>query len=123
MKLDYTYWQDEGFFIGFLDEFPGWWTQGKDIRELETMLLSSTGLYMSDGYYSHVEITNAEFNQMRPSLTDDIKHVWTESQLHVWFVSQGFSNTQANQEVAWLLTVSHGFIVCRTGSIVYMLIK
>jgi predicted RNase H-like HicB family nuclease len=39
MKLKYTYWKEDEWLIGFLDEFPGWWTQGKDIVELETMLL------------------------------------------------------------------------------------
>jgi predicted RNase H-like HicB family nuclease len=39
MKLNYTYWKEDDWFIGFLDEFPGWWTQGKDTAELENMLL------------------------------------------------------------------------------------
>jgi predicted RNase H-like HicB family nuclease len=39
MKLKYTYWKEGGWYLGFLDEFPGWWTQGKDVGELEAMLL------------------------------------------------------------------------------------
>jgi predicted RNase H-like HicB family nuclease len=40
LKLEYTYWNtDDGWLVGFLDDFPGWWTQGKDIQELEIMLL------------------------------------------------------------------------------------
>jgi predicted RNase H-like HicB family nuclease len=39
VTLRYTYWNDGDFLIGFLDDFPGWWTQGKDIKELEFMLL------------------------------------------------------------------------------------
>jgi predicted RNase H-like HicB family nuclease len=39
MKLNYTYWKDDSWLVGFLDDFPGWWTQGKNIAELEDMLL------------------------------------------------------------------------------------
>jgi predicted RNase H-like HicB family nuclease len=39
MKLNYTYWKEDGWLIGYLDEFPGWWTQGKDIPEFESMLI------------------------------------------------------------------------------------
>ncbi|GHV32010.1 hypothetical protein AGMMS4952_21660 [Spirochaetia bacterium] len=39
MKLNYTYWKEDEFLIGFLDDLPGWWTEGKSIRELEIMLL------------------------------------------------------------------------------------
>jgi predicted RNase H-like HicB family nuclease len=40
VKLEYTYWNtDDGWLVGFLDDLPGWWTQGKDIEELEIMLL------------------------------------------------------------------------------------
>jgi len=38
-QMTYTYWKDAGAFVGFLDDLPGWWTQGKDLPELETMLL------------------------------------------------------------------------------------
>ena len=40
MELSYTYWDGEdGWLIGHLDKYPEQWTQGKDITELEEMLL------------------------------------------------------------------------------------
>jgi hypothetical protein len=40
MELTYTYWQDGGWFVGFLNEFPDYETQGKTLNELESMLMS-----------------------------------------------------------------------------------
>ena len=40
MEMAYTYWEGEGgWLIGYLNDFPDNWTQGKDIEELEEMLL------------------------------------------------------------------------------------
>jgi predicted RNase H-like HicB family nuclease len=40
MELPYTYWEGEGgWLVGYLNEHPEQWTQGKDIKELEEMLL------------------------------------------------------------------------------------
>jgi predicted RNase H-like HicB family nuclease len=40
MELPYTYWEGEGgWLVGYLNEYPDHWTQGKDIAELEEMLL------------------------------------------------------------------------------------
>ena len=39
MELQYTYWQEnDGWFLGFLNDFPNHWTQGKTLKELEEML-------------------------------------------------------------------------------------
>jgi predicted RNase H-like HicB family nuclease len=39
MKLDYTYWQEkDGWYLGYLNDYPDHWTQGKSIPELEDML-------------------------------------------------------------------------------------
>jgi predicted RNase H-like HicB family nuclease len=39
MKLKYTYWQEkDGWFLGYLDDYPDHWTQGKSLDELEEML-------------------------------------------------------------------------------------
>jgi predicted RNase H-like HicB family nuclease len=44
MELKYTYWQEEdGWFLGYLDDYPDHWTQGKSLEELEEML---TDLYV-----------------------------------------------------------------------------
>ena len=37
----YTYWEvKEGGYIGYLNQYPDYWTQGETITELETMLSS-----------------------------------------------------------------------------------
>ena len=41
MNLTYTYWNaKEGGYIGFINQFPDYWTQGDSIEELESMLSS-----------------------------------------------------------------------------------
>jgi predicted RNase H-like HicB family nuclease len=40
MELQYTYWQEKsGWFLGYLNDDPEHWTQGKTVDELEEMLL------------------------------------------------------------------------------------
>jgi predicted RNase H-like HicB family nuclease len=39
MELQYTYWQDGVFFVGFLDDFPDDSTQGVSLAELEEALI------------------------------------------------------------------------------------
>jgi predicted RNase H-like HicB family nuclease len=40
MEMPYTYWEGEdGWLVGYLNEYPEQWTQGKNIKELEEMLL------------------------------------------------------------------------------------
>jgi len=40
MEMPYTYWEGEdGWLVGYLNEYPDQWTQGKDIKELEEMLI------------------------------------------------------------------------------------
>jgi predicted RNase H-like HicB family nuclease len=39
MTLEYTYWkEDDGWFLGYLNDYPEHWTQGKTVEELEEML-------------------------------------------------------------------------------------
>jgi len=41
MNLSYTYWEaKEGGYIGFLNQYPDYWTQGDNIEELKNMLSS-----------------------------------------------------------------------------------
>ena len=39
MELQYTYWQDEQFFVGFLNDYPDDSTQGVSLAELEEALV------------------------------------------------------------------------------------
>jgi len=38
-KQKYIYWQDEDMWIGYLEEFPGYWTQGETEVELQENLI------------------------------------------------------------------------------------
>ena len=39
MELQYTYWQDGAFFVGFLDDYPDDSTRGVSLAELEEALI------------------------------------------------------------------------------------
>ena len=39
MELQYTYWQDGAFFVGFLNDYPEDSTQGVSLAELEEALV------------------------------------------------------------------------------------
>ncbi len=40
MKIQkYIYWQDDLMFLGYLKDYPDYWTQGKAIEELEENLI------------------------------------------------------------------------------------
>ena len=38
MSKKYVYWKDEGMWIGYLDEFPDYMTQGESLDELKENL-------------------------------------------------------------------------------------
>ena len=38
-EIEYSYWQDGDWYLGYLHEQPEHWTQGKTLAELEEMLL------------------------------------------------------------------------------------
>ena len=39
MKKKYVYWQDEDMWLGYLEEYPDYWTQGETEAELKENLL------------------------------------------------------------------------------------
>ncbi|MDR0706835.1 MAG: type II toxin-antitoxin system HicB family antitoxin [Treponema sp.] len=49
MDLEYTYWEDpSGGLVGYLNIWEDHWTQGKDIEELEKMLLDLYEFYKEE---------------------------------------------------------------------------
>ncbi len=36
--VKYIYWQDEDMWLGYLEEYPDYWTQGETIEELQENL-------------------------------------------------------------------------------------
>ncbi|MDR1788181.1 MAG: hypothetical protein LBR16_07010 [Treponema sp.] len=87
-------------------------------------LYADISITMSDGYFTRMELTNAQFSEwVSSSELNEYKHNWTESQIYDWFIGRGFSSTIANQERAWLMTINHGIIISRSGSVVDFLLK
>ncbi len=39
MKKNYIYWQDDDMWLGYLEEYPDYWTQGETEKELRNNLL------------------------------------------------------------------------------------
>ena len=39
MKKKYVYWQDDDMWLGYLEEYPDYWTQGETEEELKENLL------------------------------------------------------------------------------------
>ena len=39
MKQRYVYWQDEDMWLGYLEDYPDYWTQGESEKELRDNLL------------------------------------------------------------------------------------
>ena len=40
MKIQYTFWQEEdGKYLGYLNEYPDHWTQGEDLDDLKEHLM------------------------------------------------------------------------------------
>lgn len=37
-KKKHVYWQDEDMWVGYLEEYPDYWTQGKTLEELKDNL-------------------------------------------------------------------------------------
>jgi predicted RNase H-like HicB family nuclease len=49
MEIGYAYWQEpDGFYLGYLNFWPEHWTQGKNIQELEEMLLDLYEIYLEE---------------------------------------------------------------------------
>tara|TARA_R110001592_G_scaffold50524_1_gene156111 strand:+ start:334 stop:525 length:192 start_codon:yes stop_codon:yes gene_type:complete len=38
-SMRYTYWEDAGMFLGYLEEYPDYMTQGISLKELQVNLL------------------------------------------------------------------------------------
>ena len=94
------------------------WTDSTSYSQFQ----SSFGT-LNDGYYFRYEFTSSEWSTISSSLTNEGKYNWTEDDIKKWFIGRGFGNSEANKETAWLMTINHGFIASRSGSIVYMLMK
>jgi predicted RNase H-like HicB family nuclease len=55
MDLAYTYWQDDGWYLGYLNDYPKHWTQGKDLAGLQEMLLDLHEIFQKDAIATKAE--------------------------------------------------------------------
>lgn len=46
--MKYSYWQDEEMWLGYLEEYPDYWTQGETIEELAENLRDLYQEFASD---------------------------------------------------------------------------
>ena len=37
-SIVYKYWEDNGSWLGYIEEYPDYWTQGKDLKDLKENL-------------------------------------------------------------------------------------
>jgi hypothetical protein len=95
------------------------WTDSISYSDYFTLF----GFELNDGYWASSEFTNEEFSSYLQSVPNAESNNWTENQIYNWFIGRGFDNTEANQAKAWLMTVNHGGIAYRRGSIVYGITK
>jgi predicted RNase H-like HicB family nuclease len=47
--VKFTYWEEDGWFLGYLNEFPDTWPQGRDLDDLKTHLLDLHKEFTSGG--------------------------------------------------------------------------
>ena len=38
MKIRYVHWQEDNMWLGYLEEFPDYWTQGESLADLQEHL-------------------------------------------------------------------------------------
>jgi predicted RNase H-like HicB family nuclease len=55
-KTKYIYWQDQDMFLGYLEEYPDYWTQGNSLEELQQNLLD---LYQEFTQGSYIYFTRS----------------------------------------------------------------
>jgi hypothetical protein len=78
---------------------------------------------LNDNEYLRATITSSGWSQISPTLPNQGKHNWTESELKSYFTGRGLSSAQATTETAWLITTSHALFAIRSGNNVYILLK
>ena len=81
------------------------------------------GATLNDNTYTRAAITNSEWDMYKTSLPDSWKHDWTEDQIYIWFLESTFTGTAPRDLTTWLITVDHGVLALRRGSLVYGIAK
>lgn len=62
MKASFTYWKEsDGTYLGFLNDYPDHWTQGKDLADLKKQLLDLINLFGAEEIPGIRKIGELEF--------------------------------------------------------------
>ena len=81
---------------------------------------------LDDGCYWYIEFTKSQWNEFYSDFViemDEYRHSWTKAQIKDYLIGRGFDNSEATKRSTWLITINHGFIINREGSMVHMIIK
>jgi len=90
--------------------------------------LSSESVFadLPDGYYKRFELSNSEFEWEKSNNfvnKNGLQNEWTEDQIYTYLIGLGFSSDIAKQQSSWLISINHGSIGKRTGTLLYVIIK
>lgn len=95
------------------------WTASTSYSEFS----KAYGITISDGYYTRVEVSNSQWEEMSKNLTKEGRHRWDEQTIKKWLIANGFGESEANKEASWLVLTNHGLIVSRYGNTVNFMLK
>ena len=95
------------------------WTETDTYAQFQTTFNAT----LEDGHYVKTEISNALWEQVAPSLTNEGKHRWSESEIRKWMIGCGFGDHESTKESSWLVMTNHGLLAARDGNLVYLILK
>lgn len=95
------------------------WTDSGTYAEFQT----SWGTTLEDGYYKRLELSSDQWAEISKGLTSEGRHWWSEEEIKRWLIAHYFGDAEARKEAIWFTVVDHGFIVTRTGNLVYLILK
>lgn len=95
------------------------WTETMTYADFQ----NSAQTTLEDGYHVKVEITNEQWKQLVPGLTNEGKHRWSEAEIKKWLIGYGFGEYEATKESSWLVMTDHGFLVTRESNLVHIILK
>lgn len=85
--------------------------------------VASGGQTIQEGNYVKVELTSSYWEEMSKTLTNEGKHRWDEATIKKWLIGNGFGETEATREAAWLSLVNHGMILHHDNNMIHLILK
>ena len=85
--------------------------------------IDSGGTAIHEGNYVKIEIASSNWAEISKSLTNEGKHRWDEATIKKWLIGNGFGETEATREAAWLSLVNHGMILHHDNNMLHIIVK